>query len=142
MTLQAVMEPALSALGYELVQVVSGRGGLIQVFIDKPGGITVDDCATASNHLSRLFVVENIPYERLEVSSPGLDRPLLKPADYARFAGREVTVKLRTPLENRRKLTGKLIGLEGGRLLLEVDGRPLDVDLVAVEITRLKPEFA
>ena len=141
MTLQAVIEPALSALGYELVQVVAGRGGLIQVYMDKPEGITVDDCAAASHHLARLFAVENIPYERLEVSSPGLDRPLLKPDDYARFAGRQVTVKLRVPLDNRRKLLGKLLGLEAGRLHLEVDGKPLDLDLAAVEIARLKPEF-
>ena len=141
MTLHAMIEPALSALGYELVQVTSGRGGLIQVFIDKPGGVTVNDCAAASNQLSRLFVVENVPYERLEVSSPGLDRPLLKPADYARFAGREVTVKLRAPVDNRRKLVGKLLGQDAGRLQMEVDGKPLDVDLAVVEITRLKPEF-
>ncbi len=141
MTLQAVIEPALSAMGYELVQVVAGRGGLIQVYMDKPGGITVDDCAAASHQLTRLFAVENIPYERLEVSSPGLDRPLLKPADYARFAGRQVTVKLRVPVDNRRKLVGKLLGLEAGRLQMEVDGKPLDVDLAAVEVTRLKPEF-
>ncbi len=141
MTLQAVIEPALSAMGYELVQVVAGRGGLIQVYMDKPGGITVDDCATVSRHLARLFAVENILYERLEVSSPGLDRPLLKPGDYARFAGRQVTVKLRVPLDNRRKLLGKLLGLEAGRLHLEVDGKPLDLDLAAVEIARLKPEF-
>ena len=141
MTLQSVLDPALAALGYELVQVMSGRGGLIQVFIDKPGGVTVDDCATASNHLARLFAVENIPYERLEVSSPGLDRPLLKREDYVRFAGRLVTVKLRTPLENRRKLTGKLIGMEGGCLQLEVDGKPLSLETAAVETTRLKPEF-
>ena len=141
MTLQAVIEPALSAMGYELVQVVAGRGGLIQVYMDKPEGITVDDCAAASHHLARLFAVENILYERLEVSSPGLDRPLLKPGDYARFAGRQVTVKLRVPVDNRRKLLGKLLGLEAGRLHLEVDGKPLDLDLAAVEIARLKPEF-
>ena len=101
----------------------------------------MNDCAAASNQLSRLFVVENVPYERLEVSSPGLDRPLLKPADYARFAGREVTVKLRAPVDNRRKLVGKLLGQDAGRLQMEVDGKPFEVDLAAVEITRLRPEF-
>jgi Uncharacterized protein conserved in bacteria len=67
---------------------------------------------TVSNHLTHLFTVENIDYDRLEVSSPGLDRPLVKPQDYVRFAGEQVTLKLRVPMDNRRRLSGQLIGLE------------------------------
>ena len=79
---------------------------MLRVFIDRPGavvqedgsitgGITIDDCATVSDQLSRVFTVENVNYERLEISSPGLDRPLKKPTDFVRFAGQEIFVKLR-----------------------------------------------
>ena len=77
----------LLGLGYELVDLESSRGGLVRIFIDSPKGITVDDCARVSNHLTRAFAVEGVEYERLEVSSPGLDRPLKRPEDYQRFAG-------------------------------------------------------
>ena len=69
------LEQTLRSLGYELVDLEMSRSGLVRVFIDKPGGITVEDCAAVSNHLMRVFAVEGFDYERLEVSSPGLDRP-------------------------------------------------------------------
>ena len=81
-------KPAVAGLGYELVDVQASNGGRrLALFIDKPGGVTVDDCAAISRHLTRVLAVEGIDYERLEVSSPGLDRPLRKEADFARFAG-------------------------------------------------------
>ena len=141
MTLQALLETTLSGMGYELVQVVQGRGRQLQVFIDKPGGIDIDDCVAVSNHLTRLFTVENIDYERLEVSSPGLDRRLTRPADYVRFAGEDVAVKLRVPMENRRKLTGKLLGLEDDKVRLELDGKEVAVELPNIDSARLKPKF-
>src|SRR5258706_11066693 len=82
-----LLQRTLPALGYELVDVEASRGGLVRVFIDKPAGIDVEDCARGSNHLTRLFAVENIDFDRLEVSSPRLDPPLTKLADFARFAG-------------------------------------------------------
>src|SRR5881394_1149057 len=85
-----LLQRTLPALGYELVDVdVSARGKLVRVFIDKPKGVDVEDCARVSNHLTHLFAAENVDFDRLEVSSPGLDRPLTKLADYARFAGEE-----------------------------------------------------
>src|SRR5690348_11401014 len=95
--LAATLETTLTGLGYELVDWERGGKGLLRIFIDCPRGITVDDCALVSNQLTRLFAVENIDYERLEVSSPGLDRPLKKMADYVRFAGHEAQIKLRVP---------------------------------------------
>ena len=86
MDLPARLEPVLAGLGYELVMLERAGRGLMRIFIDKPGGVTIDDCVAVSNHLTHLFTVENIDYDRLEVSSPGLDRPLKKAADYARFA--------------------------------------------------------
>lgn len=139
MDLSARLEPVLAGLGYELVLLERAGRGLLRIFIDKPGGVTIDDCVAVSNHLTHLFTVENIDYERLEVSSPGLDRPLVKPQDYARFAGETVTLKLRVPIENRRKLAGQLIGLADGAVKLIVDGREMSVDLMNVDVVRLKP---
>ncbi|HYP66820.1 MAG TPA: ribosome maturation factor RimP [Thiobacillaceae bacterium] len=141
MSLQVLLESTLSGMGYELVQLVQGRGRLVQVFIDKPGGVSIDDCVSVSNQLTRLFTVENIDYERLEVSSPGLDRPLTKPGDYLRFAGEPVVVKLRVPMDNRRKLAGRLLGLEDSRVRLEMDGKEVAVDLANVDSARLKPVY-
>src|SRR4030065_1687021 len=111
MVFPARLEPVLAGLGYELVMLERAGRGLIRIFIDKPEGITIDDCVAVSNHLSHLFTVENIDYDRLEVSSPGLDRPLVKPQDYVRFAGEPVTLKLRVPMDNRRRLGGQVVGL-------------------------------
>jgi ribosome maturation factor RimP len=141
MSLQALLETTLSGMGYELVQLVQARGRLLQIFIDKPGGIDIEDCATVSHHLTRLFTVENIDYERLEVSSPGLDRPLTKPADYGRFVGEDVAVKLRVPMENQRRMTGRLLGLSDGKVRLDVDGKEVCVELPNIDTARLKPRF-
>lgn len=139
MDLSARLEPVLSGLGYELVMLERAGRGLMRIFIDKPGGVTIDDCVKVSNHLTHLFTVENIDYDRLEVSSPGIDRPLTKPQDYQRFAGEQVTLKLRVPMENRRRLVGQLVGLEADQIRLLVDGAEIKVDLRNVDSTRLKP---
>ncbi len=139
MDLNARLEPVLAGLGYELVLLERAGRGLMRIFIDKPGGVTIDDCVAVSNHLTHWFTVENIDYDRLEVSSPGLDRPLVKPLDYARFAGELVTLKLRVPLDNRRKLVGQLVGLDGDAVKLTVDGKDVSVDLRNVDSARLKP---
>lgn len=139
MDLSARLEPVLSGLGYELVMLERAGRGLMRIFIDKPGGVTIDDCVKVSNHLTHLFTVENIDYDRLEVSSPGIDRPLTKPQDYERFAGEQVTLKLRVPIENRRRLVGQLVGLEADQIRLLVDGAEIKVDLRNVDSTRLKP---
>ena len=137
--LSARLEPALAGLGYELVLLERAGRGLLRIFIDKPGGITIDDCVAVSNHLTHWLTVENIDYDRLEVSSPGLDRPLVKPQDYARFAGEWVTLKLRVPMDNRRKLVGELAGLDGETVRLRMDGQDVSVDMRNVDSARLKP---
>src|SRR5690242_18584492 len=107
--LAELLERTLPPLGYELVDWEGTPGGrVVRVFIDKPNGsvtkLNVDDCARVSNHLTRLFAVENIEFERLEVSSPGLDRPLKKASDFVRFAGEEAELKLANPIANAKKL--------------------------------------
>ena len=138
-----MVEPAVSGLGYELVDVQqSSGGGLVRLFIDKPGGITVEDCATVSRHLTRLLAVEGIDYERLEVSSPGLDRPLRKGADFARFAGHKAEVRMRTPdATGRRRFVGVLRGAQDGLVEMELEGHKVELALADVERARLVPEL-
>lgn len=141
MDLQSLIEPTLTGMGYELVALERHGRGLLRLYIDQPSGITLDDCVRVSNQLTRLFMVENVDYERLEVSSPGLDRPLVKPADFVRFAGERAQIRLHAPLEGRKRFTGLLGGLEGDVLKLEVDGVALAFPLHEVESARLAPEL-
>jgi ribosome maturation factor RimP len=135
------LRETLAGLGYELADLESSRGGLLRVFIDSPKGITVEDCARVSNHLSRALVVEGIDYERLEVSSPGLDRPLKRREDFARFAGQKVSVKLRLPLQGRRRYEGRLSGIEGEQVILDVEGERMSFALADIDRARLVPDI-
>jgi ribosome maturation factor RimP len=137
----AVVEKTLTGLGYELVDLDVTRGGLMRVFMDKSGGIGLEDCERVSNQLTRLFAVENIAYERLEVSSPGLDRPLKKEADFARFRGEKAQIKLRMPMNGRKNFTGTLGDVSGGVLQLEVDGNWVALELSNVDKAKLVPVF-
>ena len=130
-------------MGYELVDLQASNGGrLLRLFIDKAGGIGVEDCAAVSRQLSRVFEVEGVDYERLEVSSPGLDRPLRKERDFARFAGQKAEVRMRTAdATGRRKFVGVLRGTAQGRLQLDVDGRTVELALDDVDRARLVPEL-
>ncbi|WP_047391810.1 MULTISPECIES: ribosome maturation factor RimP [Chitinibacter] len=140
--LQSVLDNTLPAMGYELVDFELGANGLMRIFIDKEGGVTIDDCVEVSNHLTRLFMVEEIPYERLEVSSPGLDRLIKKPADFERFAGQKVRVKLRLPLPDRRRnLVGLLKGFIDECVVVDVDGEVLNLPLSQIDRVRLEPQF-
>lgn len=138
-----MIEPAVTGLGFELVDVQASNGGrMLRLFIDKPDGITVEDCATVSRHLTRVLAVEGIDYERLEVSSPGLDRPLRKGADFARFAGHKADVRMRTPdATGRRRFVGMLRGSDAGRVEIELDGQTVALELDDVERARLVPEL-
>lgn len=116
MQLSELIDKTVAGLGFELVEFeASPRARLLRVFIDKPegdkSGITVEDCAIVSKQLSRVFTVENVDYDRLEISSPGMDRPLIKADDFRRFAGAEVQIKLRIPVGTQRNFSGVLEGL-------------------------------
>jgi ribosome maturation factor RimP len=142
MDLTALLERTLAGMGFELVDVqTSSKGRLVRVFVDKPGGIDVEDCARVSDQLTRLFAVENVDYDRLEVSSPGLDRLLRKPGDFERFAGESAQVRLRTMLDNRRNFTGTLRGVRDGNVILETDAGTSALPLDAIERARLVPKI-
>lgn len=141
MDVEKLVETTVIGLGFELVDLeISGRG-LMRVFMDKPDGITVDDCELVSNQLTRLFLVEGIDFDRLEVSSPGLDRVVKKEADFVRFRGEQVQLKVRLPLAGRRNFTGILGEVQGGVLQLDVDGKQILIELANVDKARLVPKF-
>lgn len=134
------MENTLAGLGYELVDLErSGKGLFLRVFIDKPGGVNVDDCAAVSHHLTRWLAVEHIDYDRLEVSSPGLDRLLKKERDFVRFTGQKARIRLRIPVDGQRNFVGVLREAGAGKVQIEVDGRMLSLDLGNLEKARLVP---
>lgn len=144
MDLQALIENVLSQLGYELVDLeMSNRGKLLRLFIDKPEGVNIDDCVLVSNQVSNFLAVEHdVDYDRLEVSSPGLDRVLKKVGDFERFAGMKAKIKVRVPLDgNKKNFVGVLRGVDGGDVLLERDGDVLKLALTNIEKARLDPEL-
>ncbi len=128
-----VLERTLAPMGFELVDwEMSPRGRTIRVYIDCPKGVDVEDCARVSNQLTRLFAVEHIDFDRLEVSSPGLDRPLKKAADFVRFAGEEAELRLVNPIDNARRLKGVLRGCADGAVALETDRGIVTVPLAEI----------
>lgn len=163
--LAGLIEQAVTGLGYELVDFeTSPRARLLRVFIDRPAvladpageqkanpsGVTVEDCSAVSHQLTRVFTVENIDYDRLEVSSPGMDRPLKKPADYERFIGHELQMKLRIPegttggtgaSSPQRNFSGVILGLIEDRLRLKTDEGEREFALENIEKARLVPKF-
>lgn len=146
--LQALLAPVVEDLGYELVGVEfhpHGRSSLLRVYIDAEDGVTVDDCARVSDQVSGILDVEDpiSGHYTLEVSSPGLDRPLFVPAHFQRFTGRRARLHLSRPLAQRpsTRLTGVLAGLEGEDLTVEVDGQRLTVPIAEVVKARLIPEL-
>ena len=143
MDLFGVIDAAAQALGYEVVDVeTSPRARLLRIFIDhaeRP--INVDDCATVSHHLQRVFEVEGIDYDRLEISSPGMDRPLKKAADFERFAGQDAQIRIRIPVANQRNFSGRLAGMREGAVVLETEKGEMLFALDQVEKARLVPKF-
>jgi ribosome maturation factor RimP len=141
-----LVESGVEALGFELVDAQfagSGRQAVLRVYIDLPGGVTVEDCAEVSEQLSAILDVEDPIPQRytLEVSSPGLDRPLVRRRDFERFTGEMVRVRLREPVAGQRNFKGRLIGVRGDCVTLSVDERTVDVRLDDIERARLVPKL-
>jgi ribosome maturation factor RimP len=139
--IESKVAPTVAGMGCELVDVQASNGGrMLRVFIDKPGGITLEDCAAVSRQLTRVLTVEGIDFDRLEVSSPGLDRPLRKAGDFERFAGQRAELRMRTPdATGRRKFVGVLRGTEAGNVNVEMDGQIVALALEDIERAKLVP---
>src|SRR5690348_17724049 len=139
--------PALDELGLECLGIewLPGRGeGLLRLYIDREGEpVTVDDCEAASREVSALLDVEDpiAGHYVLEVSSPGLDRPLFSAEQFARFISDEAKVTLKLPRDGRRRLRGRIVAVTGERITLEVEGATMDVREDEIESARLVPDF-
>jgi len=142
-----MLEPAIRSLGYELVGVefhTGGKGGgLLRVYIDSEDGISADDCQRVSYQVSGVLDVEDpIPgHYTLEVSSPGLDRLLFRREDFERFAGQLVKLRLAYPVEGQRRFKGRLTGLRGEQVVIEVDDMEISFPFEQIEQARLVPEY-
>ena len=138
-----LLEPAVEAMGFELADIDAhfGRRGLLRLFIDREGGVTLDDCQRVSEQIGAFLDVEDpLPGSYvLEVSSPGFDRRLRKLAHFERFRGENAKVELRDALDGRRRFTGKLVGVEGSEVLLDVDGELVRLPFGDIAVARLAP---
>ncbi len=145
--LRSLAEPLLTDLGFELVDVVFateyGRK-VLRFFIDKPGGVTIDDCTQASRELSTLLDVQDPIPQRytLEVSSPGLDRPLVKEKDFIRYAGKKVKIKTKEPIEGRRNFKATIDSVGDKSIsVTDFDGRRFVIELAQIDRARLEIEI-
>lgn len=144
--LRKLLEPGVSAMGFELVDVEmagSHHSPTLRVYIDSPRGVNVDDCARVSRQLSALLDVEDpLPGQyTLEVSSPGLDRPLVKAEDFRRFVGETVKVKMQQPVLGRRNFSGRLVEVAADHVVVEVDKEIFSLAFDDMERARLVPRF-
>lgn len=144
--LTQMLTPAAESLGFEMVGVEfvrAGKHSILRLFIDHPDGISVENCADVSQQASAILDVEdpiNTEYN-LEVSSPGMDRPLFKAAHYAAIVGQMVSVRLRMPLNDRRNFKGTLVSCDNDNIVVEVDGQSYTLAVMNIEKGNLVPVF-
>jgi ribosome maturation factor RimP len=141
--LEALIEKNVSKLGYELVDFeVINRGELLRIFIDKPNSITIHDCVDVTNQLKHILTVEeDINFDRLEVSSPGINRVIKKLKDFERFKGEKVKIKTRLPIDERKNFKGVLQGIKQDLILIEFNNVLVEIKLDNIEKARLEPDF-
>ena len=141
--LETLIEKLVTQLGYELVDFETVNGGqILRIYIDKGDLIDIEDCTKVSNHVNNVLSVEtDYDYERLEVSSPGLDRVIKKLNDFDRFKGEKIKIKTRFAIENRKNFKGTLFGTKGESIMIEVDNESLLIDFENIDKARLDPDY-
>ena len=141
--LETLIEKLVTQLGYELVDFETVNGGqILRIYIDKGDLIDIEDCTKVSNHVNNVLSVEtDYDYERLEVSSPGLDRVIKKLNDFDRFKGQKIKIKTRFAIENRKNFKGILSGTKGKSIMIEVDNESLLIDFENIDKARLDPDY-
>ncbi len=141
--LETLIEKLVTQLGYELVDFETVNGGqILRIYIDKGDLIDIEDCTKVSNHVNNVLSVEtDYDYERLEVSSPGLDRVIKKLNDFDRFKGQKIKIKTRFAIENRKNFKGTLSGTKGESIMIEVDNESLLIDFENIDKARLDPDY-
>ena len=142
--LARLLQPASERLGYELSDLeakLGGKGGVVRIFIDHPDGIGLEDCEKVSLAVSAMLDVEDpLPGQyNLEVSSPGLDRKLTKSEHFQRFEGETVKVKMRFPIEGRKRFRGTLVSSDDENIVVEVDGESHSLPVATIDTARLVP---
>jgi ribosome maturation factor RimP len=146
--LSQLLEPAIADLGLELVGIEfspNAGGSLLRVYIDESvRGVTIDDCERASREISALLDVNDPVAGRytLEVSSPGLERPLFTQAHFERYAGEQVKVSVNLPIDGRRRFQGRIAAVDGDRVTIEQDGKPVEIAHANIAKARLVPDYA
>lgn len=141
-----LIQPVFEGLEFELVDVTftkEGNGWYLRIFIDKPGGVDIEDCQNISREIDRILDEKDpIPQSyTLEVSSPGLERPLKKPADYDRFKGNLANITTYIPVAGKKNFCGRLIGLRGSDVVLNVNGSEIIIPFEQVAGAHLEVEF-
>ena len=141
--LETLIEKLVTQLGYELVDFETVNGSqILRIYIDKGDLIDIEDCTKVSNHVNNVLSVEtDYDYERLEVSSPGLDRVIKKLNDFDRFKGEKIKIKTRFAIENRKNFKGILSGTKGKSIMIEVDNESLLIDFENIDKARLDPDY-
>ena len=141
--LETLIEKLVTQLGYELVDFETINGGqILRIYIDKGDLIDIEDCTKVSNHVNNVLSVEtDYDYERLEVSSPGLDRVIKKLNDFDRFKGQKIKIKTRFAIENRKNFKGTLSGTKGESIIIEVDNESLLIEFDNIDKARLDPDY-
>ena len=141
--LETLIEKLVTQLGYELVDFETVNGGqILRIYIDKGDLIDIEDCTKVSNHVNNVLSVEtDYDYERLEVSSPGLDRVIKKLNDFDRFKGEKIKIKTRFAIENRKNFKGTLSGTKNESIMIEVDNESLLIDFENIDKARLDPDY-
>jgi ribosome maturation factor RimP len=144
--IDGIIQPVIESMSYEYVgceQLPQKAHSLLRIYIDKPGGVTIDDCTAVSRQLSGLLDVEEPMKEAytLEVSSPGIERPLFALAQFKQFVGKQVAVKLYAPLQKRRKLSGVLLQVNDAEIVIEEEDRQYTVPFSAIAKANLVADF-
>ena len=143
--IRELLAPVVNDMGYELwgIEYLQGRGAVLRLYIDHEAGITVDDCVAVSHEVSGVLDVEDpIPGEyNLEVSSPGMDRPLFELSQFERYLGEQVQLKLLAPVAGKRKMMATLVAVDGDTLVVMLNGDTLRIPCSQVDRARLEPRF-
>ncbi len=141
--IETLIEKLVTQLDYELVDFELVNGGqILRIYIDKGDLVTIEDCTKVSNHVNNVLSVEtDFDYERLEVSSPGLDRVIKKLKDFDRFKGQQAKIKTRFAIENRKNFKGTLSGIKGESIIIKIQDELLTIDFENIDKARLDPDY-
>ncbi|MDX1811363.1 MAG: ribosome maturation factor RimP [Gammaproteobacteria bacterium] len=144
--LEGIIEPVVTGMSYEYVgleYLAQGKHSILRIYIDKPEGVTLDDCSAVSHQVSAVLDVEDPIHGEynLEISSPGLDRPLFTLAHFERFIGQKCAVRMRAPIEGQRKFTGLIKGIENDAVVLDLSDKLVTLPIDGMDKANLVPEF-